>query len=96
MVQSVLLIGAVMTIVLVLLGVGLLKASSRAKYLPYYPGMVIFASGVILATIPTIVGKVTILGAGLGGWGIAFMFSSSIGFILTSIIDAYKSAEAAA
>ncbi|TXL65130.1 hypothetical protein FHP05_08320 [Cerasibacillus terrae] len=93
MVQSVVIIGAVMTIIMVLLGVGLLKASSKATFLPYYPGVVIFATGVVMATLPAIIGngKIVIMGAGIGGWGIAFMFAAAIGLILTSIVDAYKS-----
>ncbi|MDY0409043.1 hypothetical protein ACFFIS_17120 [Virgibacillus soli] len=94
MVQSVVIIGAVMAAVLVLIGIVLTKAAGKAKYLPYYPAMVIFGTGIILVTIPTVIGKVTIMGAGLGGWGIAFLFASAIGFIITSIVDSFQGATA--
>ena len=91
MVQSVVTIGAVMTVIMIALGYILLKASGKNPYLPYIPGMVVFAAGILLIVIATIAGKIEIMGAGLGGWGIACMFSAAIGMIITAIIDTYTS-----
>lgn len=91
MIESVVMIGAVMTIIMILVGFLLLKASGKNPYLAYIPGMVVFPTGILLIVIATIAGKIEILGAGLGGWGIAFLFSSAIGFIITAIIDTYSS-----
>ncbi|MBU5467854.1 hypothetical protein KQI49_13575 [Virgibacillus sp. MSJ-26] len=91
MVQSVVMIGAVMTIIMILLGFILLKASGKNPYLAYIPGMVVFPTGILLIVIATIAGKIEFFGAGLGGWGIALLFSSAIGFIITAIIDTYTS-----
>jgi len=90
-VQSVVTIGAVMTVIMIALGYILLKASGKNPYLPYIPGMVVFAAGILLIVIATIAGKIEIMGAGLGGWGIACMFSAAIGMIITAIIDTYTS-----
>lgn len=91
MVQSVLTIGAVMTIILIALEYILLKASGKNPYLAYLPGFIVFPAGILLIVIATIAGKIEIMGAGLGGWGIACMFSAAISFIITAIIDSYTS-----
>lgn len=90
LVQSVITIGAVLTVLMILLGYVLLK-SSPTSYVPYYPGLAVFGVGIVLIVIATIAGKIVIMGAGLGGWGIACLFSSAIGLIITSILDAYAS-----
>ncbi|WP_284139195.1 MULTISPECIES: hypothetical protein [unclassified Virgibacillus] len=86
MVESVVIIGAVMTLVLLVIGFALAKAASKATYLPYYPALVIFGSGLVMVVSATMVGKIEMMGAPLGGWGIAFMFSAAIGTIITSIV----------
>lgn len=90
-VESVLMIGGVTTVVLLLLGFVLVKASGSKAYLPYLPGIIVFIVGALMAFSTTIMGKIELLGAGLGGWGIAFMFSAAIGFIITAIVDTYSS-----
>ena len=89
MIQSVIIIGLVLTAVAVILGFVLTKASLSGDYTVYYPFAALFGIGLILLLFATIIEKVTILGAGLGGWGIACLFAAAVGFIITSILDAY-------
>ncbi|MDY0405006.1 hypothetical protein P5G51_005960 [Virgibacillus sp. 179-BFC.A HS] len=89
MVGPVVAIGAVMLVILVLLGFALLKASAKAVYLAYFPLIVIFICGVIMVVMPKMTGKVEMLGAGLGGWGISFLFASVVAGLLTPILDVY-------
>ncbi|TQS74891.1 hypothetical protein DX933_08980 [Ornithinibacillus gellani] len=91
MVTAVLSIGAVLAAVMVVIGLVLAKASSKSVYMPYVPGMIVFVGGIVLIVVAAIAGKIEILGAGLGGWGIACLFASAFGFIITSIVDAYSS-----
>lgn len=91
MIQSVLVIGAVMTVIMIALGFILLKASGNNPYIAYLPGFIVFPAGILLIVIAAIAGKIEMLGAGLGGWGIACLFSAAIGFIITAIIDTYTS-----
>lgn len=91
MVLSVVIIGAVMAAITIILGIILVKASSKNPYMAYLPGAIVFVAGVLLAISPTLTGTIEVMGAGLGGWGIAFLFASSIGFIITAIVDAYSS-----
>lgn len=89
MIQSVFTIGIILTVVMVILGIVLNKASLKGNYTIYYPFMALFVIGLLLLLFATIIGKVPIMGAGLGGWGIACLFASAIGFVITSILDAY-------
>lgn len=89
MIQSVIIIGLILTAVMVILGIVLSKVSFTGNFTVYYPFAALFGIGLILLLFATIIEKVTILGAGLGGWGIASLFASAIGFVITSILDAY-------
>jgi len=94
MVQSVLIIGIILTVISIAVGVGVLKAAGKEKFTGYYPIAVLGIIGILLVCAAPIVGKVEIMGAGLGGWGIAAMFAAAIGFIITSLVDSYGNAEA--
>lgn len=89
MVTSVVVIGAVMTVILIIIGFLFTKVSKNGIYFPYFPSMVIFLAGIVFVVAATMVGRIEITGAPLGGWGIAFLFSSAIAFLITSIVDAY-------
>lgn len=91
MFQSVLTIGIILVAVAIVLSLVLLKATPKEKYTGYIPNMLLFAAGLILLLFATY-GKVEIMGAGLGGWGIACLFAGAIGFIVTSIVDANANA----
>lgn len=93
MIQAVFTIGAVMTIVTVLLAIILGKMKLKG-YVLYYPFAALFIIGLLLLLFATILEKQVILGAGLGGWGIACLFSSAIGWVIATIIDAYEHSEA--
>ena len=90
-VESVLLIGGVMVVILIVLGIVLVKASGSKPYLPYLPGVIVAITGFLLLVTATVIGKVELLGAGLGGWGIGFLFAAAISFIITAIADTYSS-----
>lgn len=89
MIQSVFTIGIILTVVMVILGFVLSKALSKDTYTVYYPFMAMFFIGLLLLLFATIIDKIVIMGAGLGGWGIACLFASAIGFIVTAILDSY-------
>ncbi|MFC2947329.1 hypothetical protein [Virgibacillus sediminis] len=94
MIQSVLTIGIILTAVLVILGLFLAKTLNKASMGGYYPGIFSAFTGLLLVLTSSILGRVDIMGAGLGGWGIAFMFAGAISLIITSIFDARANAEA--
>lgn len=93
MFQSVLTIGIILVVISVVLSVVILKATPKEKYTGYIPCGLFFAAGLILLLFATY-GKVEVMGAGLGGWGIACLFASAIGFIITSIVDSNANATA--
>jgi hypothetical protein len=94
MIQSVLIIGIILTVISIAVGLGVLKATGKEKFTGYYPIAALGIIGIILVCAAPIVGKVEMMGAGLGGWGIAAMFASAIGFIITSLVDSYSNAKA--
>lgn len=92
MVQSVFVIGIILTVIIIAVGIGVLKATGKDKFTGYYPIAALGIIGILLACAAPIVGKVYIMGAGLGGWGIAAMFAAGIGFLVTSVVDAHANA----
>jgi len=88
MIQAVFTIGTVLTVIMVILGIILAKAKIDG-YKIYYPFLAVFLIGLFFLLFATILERTWIMGAGLGGWGIACLFASSIGFIITTILDAY-------
>ncbi|MHA6251548.1 hypothetical protein [Oceanobacillus sp. CAU 1775] len=88
MVISVLTLGAVFTAVVLIINLVLLKVSSKSNAC-YYASIFFSLSGLLLLGIASVLPKVDLLGAGLGGWGIAGLFAGAIGFMVTSIVDAY-------
>lgn len=93
MVQSVLLLGAVFTVLVLIINITLLKVSKKSSAC-YYSSIFFVLVGLLLLAIASVAPKVDLLGAGFGGWGIASLFAAAIGFIITSVLDAYQGAEA--
>ncbi|HLR74984.1 MAG TPA: hypothetical protein VK077_06890 [Virgibacillus sp.] len=93
MIQAVFTIGIVLTVVMVILGFILAKAKIKG-FVIYYPFLALFIIGLLLLLFATILERTWIMGAGLGGWGIACVFASAISFITTTILDAYAHNEA--
>ncbi len=90
LIQSVLIIGAILSGIAVVLGFVLSKIPFKGNYTIYYPFALLFFAGLILLLFATIiVERIDIMGAGLGGWGIACLFAAAVGFIVTTILDAY-------
>ncbi|MFC3039597.1 hypothetical protein ACFOGI_04980 [Virgibacillus xinjiangensis] len=94
MVQSVITIGIILTAALVVLGLFLAKTMDKASMVGYYPGIFCAFTGLLLILTSSILDRVDIMGAGLGGWGIAFVFAGAVGLVITSIFDAKANAEA--
>lgn len=93
MIQSVITIGAVLVPALLIISLILIKATPKTKYIGYFPGFIAFAAGLFLLLFATIIDKIVIMGAGLGGWGIACLFAATVSLIITSIIDSYAQTE---
>ncbi len=94
MILAVFTIGGILTIVTLLANVLLVKMTAKESRSCYYPNIFLVIVGLLLLGVASIAPKVDILGAGFGGWGIAALFSAAIGFIITSIIDAYQNVTA--
>lgn len=90
MIASVFTIGIVLAVAAIILGFILTRIDFKATYAPYYPFFALFMVGLFLLLFATIVERTFILGAGLGGWGIACLFAAAIGFIVTAIFDTYR------
>lgn len=88
MIQAVFTIGIVLTIIMIVLGF-ILSKQNLGGYVLYYPFAAVFFIGLLLLLFATILERQIIMGAGLGGWGIACLFASAIGWVITSILDAY-------
>ena len=88
MINTVLLIGGILALISIILGVILIKATSKTSYTGYIPAALFFAAGLICLLIATLT-KIEVMGAGLGGWGIACLFAGAIGFVITSTFDAF-------
>lgn len=89
MIQATFTIGGVLTLVSIILGFVMIKATPRKAFTGYIPSIVLFGGGLILLLFATMT-KVEMLGAGLGGWGIAALFAAAIGFVTTSTVDAFQ------
>lgn len=96
MIQSVITIGAILTVIVLAISIVLTKATPAKSYAAYFPGFIFFGLGLILLLFATIIDKIKPFGldAGLGGWGIACLFAAVISMIVTSIFDSYRNANA--
>src|SRR5699024_7303002 len=82
------LIGGIVALISIILGVILIKATAKSSYVGYVPATAFFAVGLVCLLIATLT-KIEVMGAGLGGWGIACLFAGAIGFVITSTFDAF-------
>ncbi|MBY7144181.1 hypothetical protein KFZ56_14205 [Virgibacillus sp. NKC19-3] len=89
MIQSVFAIGGILTAVVILVSIFIANASKKESQVRYYPSTYLAVVGILLILMASIIGKVEMMGAGLGGWGIASLFAAAIGFVITSMMDAY-------
>jgi len=88
-IESVFTIGGVLVVIAIILGIVVLKATPKTSYLGYAPGAVFFAAGLVLLLLASIIEKTVILGAGLGGWGIACLFAAVFSLIFTSTAESF-------
>lgn len=94
MIQAVISIGAILTIITLLINVVLVKKTPNESRSAYYPNIFLTIVGILLLGVASLAPKVDLLGAGFGGWGIAALFAAAIGLVITAIIDSYNNAEA--
>ncbi len=95
MIQATLTIGAVLTVALLLVSIILVKVTPKKSYVTYFPGFIFFAAGLILLLFATLLDRIWIMGAGLGGWGIASLFAAAISLMVTAIFDSFRQEETA-
>ena len=88
-INSTLAIGAVLVPAVLILSLIVLKATPKDKYIAYYPGFISFMTGLFLLLFATILDRTFIMGAGLGGWGIACLFAGVISMMITAVVDVY-------
>lgn len=88
MAQSVLTVGVILVAALLILSLIILKATPKDKFTAYIPAVIVGLAGLGFLFTSTFV-NVEFLGAPLGGWGIASLFSAAVTFIITSITDSY-------
>lgn len=91
MIQATVIIGAVLSAVVILVGVILAKVTPSKSYVAYVPGALFFVSGLILLLCAILFDKIYPFGyeAALGGWGIACVFAAAIGLIVVSVADSF-------
>src|SRR5699024_12671982 len=86
-IYATLMIGAVLTVAFLIISVILVKATPEKSYASYFPGIALFGVALILLLLATIIDRITIMGAGLGGWGIACAFASAVSLMVTVVFD---------
>lgn len=93
MIQATLTIGVVLTVAVLIISLILVKATPKKSYISYFPGFIFFAAGLILLLFATILDRIWVMGAGLGGWGIACLFAAATSMMITAIVDSYRQEE---
>lgn len=92
MIEATLTIGAILTVALLIINAILVKATPAKGFTVYYLSFVSFGAGLILLLFATMLDRITIMGAGLGGWGIACLFAGGISLLVTAILDSFRQA----
>lgn len=90
MITAVLTYGAILAAALLIVSLILVKVTPKNSYVAYYPGFIFFGAGLILLLFATIIDRVWIMEAGLGGWGIASLFAAAISLIVAAVVDTYR------
>lgn len=82
--------GAILTVALLIISVILVKVTPMKSYVAYVPGLLSFAAGLILLLFATLLDRITIMGAGLGGLGIACLFAAAVSLMIAAVFDSYR------
>lgn len=93
MIQATLTIGAILTVALLVISFILVKVTPKKSFATYFPGLLSFATGLVLLLFATILDRIWIMGAGLGGWGIACLFAAGISLMVMAVFDTYRQVE---
>jgi len=88
MAQSTLTVGIILTVALLIVSLIILKATPKDKFAGYILPIIVGLAGLAFLFTATVT-NTEFLGAPLGGWGIASLFSAAITFIITSIADSF-------
>lgn len=94
MIQAVLTYGVILTVALLIVSLILVKVTPKKSYIAYFPGFIFFGLGLILLLFATILDRIWILEAGLGGWGIASLFAAGVSLMISAVADAYRQVDA--
>lgn len=96
MIESTFVIGAVLTVIVLIVSIILVKVTPAKSYTTYIPGILFFGSGLILLLFSTLFDRIKPFGfeAGLGGWGIACLFAAIISLIVTATLDSFRQTRA--
>lgn len=92
MIVSTFIAGAILTPALLIISLILVKVTSKKSYVAYFPGFLLFATGLIFLLIATLFDRIHLFGteAGFGGWGIACLFAAIISLVITAVVDTYR------
>ncbi|HLQ95623.1 MAG TPA: hypothetical protein VK108_04495 [Pseudogracilibacillus sp.] len=93
MISATFMIAAILTAVLLIVSLILVKATPAKSYLTYFPGILSFAAGLIFLLFATLIDRIWIMGAGLGGWGIACLFAAGITLMVIVVFDSFRQVE---
>jgi hypothetical protein len=90
MIQATFMIGAILTVVLLAISIILVKVTPVKSHATYFPGVISFAAGLILLLFATLLERIWIMGAGLGGLGIACIAAALISLMVTVVFDSFR------
>ena len=90
MINATLTIAGVLTAALLIISLILVKATPMKSYIAYFPGFLSFAAGLVLLLFATIIDRITIMGTGLGGLGIACAFAAGVTLMVTVVFDSFR------
>lgn len=93
MISATFTIAAILTAVLLIVSLILVKATPVKSYLTYFPGIISFAAGLILLLFATLIDRIWVMGAGLGGWGIACLFAAGVTLMVIVVFDSFRQVE---
>jgi|GEM_PF-1164840 len=90
MIQATLTFGPILAAVVLIISLIITKVSPAKSYIGYFPGFISFGAGLILLLFATILDRIWIMGAGLGGWGIACVFAGATSLMITAVFDTFR------
>lgn len=90
MIQATFIIGGSLTAALLVISIAATLFTQPKSYVGYFPGLISFVAGLILLLFATLLDRIWIAGAGLGGWGIACLFAGVISMMIAAVVDTFR------